>query len=266
MRNFFFKLFIFFWVPWVSLFAANSLVFAFDWKEEKGDHFIVYHEADPSFAKEVLRRSESYYGHIASDLGYARYSNFWQWDNRVKIFIHASKSNYLKYSDQPEWSEGVANYTHKHILTYRQSENFLDALLPHEITHLIFRDFVGFEGQIPLWLDEGVAQWEEPQKRTLAKRIALFLLEKKEVIPLKDLATVNDLSDKTQQKIHYFYMESVSVVDFLMKTYGSRAFTDFCRQLRDGKSMDEALRLAYSGSIRDVDELQNKWIKSIKEG
>ncbi len=239
--------------------------FSFEWQELKGGHFIIYYEADEPFAKEVLRRSENYYNHIASDLGYARYSDFWQWENRVKIYVYSTKLGYQNASDQPGWSEGMADYAHKQIITYRQSKDFLEALLPHEIAHLIFRDFVGFKGQIPLWLDEGIAQWAEPKKRDLSKRIALVLLQKKEVIPLRDLTAVKSLDGKSEQKIRFFYMEAVSVVDFMIRTYGAQRFTDFCRQLRDGKNLDEAIKSAYSGSVQDLEELQNKWIKSVKE-
>lgn len=33
------------------------------------------------------------------------------------------------------------------------------------MTHLIFIEFVGFDKVIPLWLNEGVAQWEDRSKR-----------------------------------------------------------------------------------------------------
>ena len=236
-----------------------------DWKEEKGDHFIVYYVGEEKFAKDISRQAEVYYNQIANDLGYPRYSNFWQWDNRVKITIYATKEDYQKKTVQPEWSNGMADYVNKSIITYALSEGFMDGILPHEITHLVFRDFVGFTGQVPLWIDEGVAQWEEPKKRAKARPIAFYLIQNQSVIPLTDLTSMNNLTGKNENTVRAFYMQSVSLVDFLIKGYGPQSFTDFCRQLRDGKRLNEALSFSYSGSIKDIDELQAKWLKSIMD-
>ena len=253
-----------FLVLWcVSVLVPQIRVFAEDWKEEKGDHFIVYYRGEERFAKDISRRAEVYYNQIASDIGYPRYSNFWQWDNRVKIYVYPNKEEFQKSSGQPAWSNGMADYNQKKILTYSWSEGFLDGLLPHEITHLVFRDFVGFKGQVPLWIDEGIAQWEEPKKRAIARPIAFYLITKQVVIPLVDLTVMNNLTGKDEATVHAFYMQSVSLVDFLIKGYGAQVFTDFCRQLREGKKLNEALSFSYSGSIRDIDELQTKWVKSI---
>ena len=243
----------------------SFLACADSWKEERGDHFIVYYRGDEKFAKDISRQAERYYNQIASDIGYPRYSNFWQWDNRVKVYIYPSKEDYQKASGQPAWSNGMADYLSKKILTYNWRENFLDGLLPHEITHLVFRDFVGFKGQVPLWIDEGIAQWEEPKKRAKARPIAFYLIQNQSVIPLADLTTMNSLSGRDENTVNAFYMQSVSLVDFLIKSYGAQTFTEFCRQLRDGKRLNEALSFSYSGSIKDIDELQNKWIKSIMD-
>jgi hypothetical protein len=48
-------------------------------------------------------------------------------------------------------------------------------------------------------------------------------------------------------------------VDFLVKTFGSQRFTEFCRQLRDGKKFNAALKSAYPGSIESVFELDRRW-------
>ena len=130
-----------------------------EWREASGEHFRVYFLDNVDFANEVLRNAEIFYRRIAIDIGYPRYSEFWTWDKRVKIYIYQDRVTFLKATNQPSWSEGMADYTNKQILSYAWSQGFMDSLLPHEMAHLIFRDFVGFKGEIPLWLDEGVAQW-----------------------------------------------------------------------------------------------------------
>ena len=65
--------------------AATS---APDWLERKSEHFILYFTQDEKFAQQVLDEAEKYYRNIALNLDYARYCEFWTWDNRVKIYIY----------------------------------------------------------------------------------------------------------------------------------------------------------------------------------
>jgi len=236
-----------------------------EWQEVKSEHFIVYYSDDKKFAKKVSRQSEIYYRKIASELGYQRYSEFWTWDNRVKIYIHPSRESFLKATNQPKWSEGVANYTKKEISSYALSDNFLDALLPHEMTHLIFRDYVGFKGEVPLWLDEGVAQWMEPRKRELVKSVVARLADQGTLLSLQRMMTEDIRNSQDSEFVGVYYVQAVSLVSFLVTKYSAARFTNFCRQLRDGKSIEESLTFAYPTSIRSIKELEKKWKEYIKE-
>ncbi len=255
----------------IVLFLSLCLIFAgvafsqsFDWQEVRGDHFIVFFQKQyESFAKDVLRYSERYYNDIATDLGYARYSNFWQWDKRVKIFIYPDKDAFLGATGQPSWSTGNANYITKQISGFSGSSEFMVSVLPHEIAHLIFRDFVGFKGQIPLWLDEGVAQWQERQKRRLVKYYARVLYEDKKLMPLKRLTSLDVRLVPEGDEAENFYIQAASLVGFLIEKYGTDNFVNFCRQLRDGKTLDEALRFTYPTQTRDLSELETNWLKYV---
>ncbi len=233
------------------------------WKQVAGDHFLVYYLQDEGFAKEVSSMAERYYQRIASELGYPRYSAFWTWDNRVKIYIFPDHASFLRATGQPEWSQGLAEYSTKRIFSYAWSEGFTESLLPHEIAHLIFRDFIGFKGQVPLWLDEGVSQWaEEPKRRAVKEVMRRFLSEGK----LLSLSAMMKLDVRElpagkghEELIDVFYVQSVSLVGFLIERYGSLSFAEFCRGLRDGKGVEEALRAAYPDHVRSLDEFEKEW-------
>ncbi|MBI4974925.1 MAG: hypothetical protein HZC19_03905, partial [Candidatus Omnitrophica bacterium] len=274
-------LFYIFFVFIYSLLFTHNLS-AEDWKEAKSDHFIVYFTQDRQFAQDVLDKAEVYYKRIATELGYPRYSEFWTWDKRVKIYIHPDHQSFIKATNQPEWSHGMADYRTKRIISFAWSKNFLESLLPHEMAHLIFRDFVGFKGEIPLWLDEGVAQWEEESKRHEMKKVVRQLYKEDTLLSLHDMMKLKLLEIKDMKKtyilstltkkgesaslilgtdnlVNIYYLQSVSLVGFLIEKYGSDSFAIFCRQLRDGKSLEEALRFAYPTHIQDLSELEMKW-------
>ena len=246
------------------LFSAIP-VYSQEWQEIKSEHFIVYFISDKDFAKDVSLQSEIYYKRIASELGYQRYSKFWTWDRRVKIYIHPSRESFQKGTGQPDWSEGVAKYHEKTIVSYAWSDGFLKMLLPHELTHLIFRDYVGFKGEVPLWLDEGVAQWMEPHKRKQIKVVIRRLAENRRLLSLNQMMILDVRKSNNPDIVNTYYIQAVSLVDFLMTEYGASRFNSFCRQLRDGKSIEDSLKFAYPVSIRSIKDLEEKWQKYIME-
>ncbi|MFH1800504.1 MAG: peptidase MA family metallohydrolase [Candidatus Omnitrophota bacterium] len=236
------------------------------WKEIRGDHFIVFHFGEDSFAQEVLRKAEQYYKQIGEDLGYERRSGFWQWNHRARIYIYKTKEDFHENSRKAEWSEGYANYAKRTIVSYEWKTDFLESLLPHEITHLIFRDYVGFQGEVPIWLDEGVAQWEEPAKRHVVRSIMRVYLESGRGYSLQDLTTVDVRNISAKPAVEIFYVQAASIVDFLIAKYGSDSFIYFCRQLRDGKSIGAALPFAYPTQMRSIKEMEEKWKAYIHGG
>jgi len=243
----------------ISLCSAAA---AQEWKEQKSEHFIVYYLDDDNFASEASQWAEKYYVNIASDLGYSRYDNFWTWDKRVKIYIYRDRAQFLSSTGAKDWSYGFVNYNEKTIYSYANNARFLDALLPHELAHLVFRDFVGFKGEVPMWLDEGVAQWEEADKRRVAIELAKEFIAKREFIALSRLTQMNIAEESDAEVSRKFYAEAASLVGFMIKKYGESKFIVFCQQLRDGASMNAALSFAYSADpIRDIGELEKEWIK-----
>jgi len=278
------------WKP-VHILAAAGLLFFFsiaskpllaqDWQTVKSEHFLVFHQGNEGFAQKVANKAEQYYQSIAHDIGYARYSKFWSWENRVKIYIYPDKPGYLENTGSPEWTEGLADYRNRSISSYAGSENFTENVLPHEIAHLIFRDFVGFEGDIPLWLDEGIAQWwttgsKNQSIQTLAKQlyardailsiagITNFRVPK--VLQLKYVEKVQTRDGSPaililtpEQLINTFYLQSASLVGFMRERYGQDRFARFCRELRDGKTMDKALQAVYADYFRDLQGLEKAW-------
>jgi hypothetical protein len=274
-----------------SIFLFAVLAYAApdpEWQELKGEHFLIYFVGSSEFARDVLDKSEKYYRNIATNLGYPRYKEFWLWDKRVKIYIHPDRQSFLSASSQPYWSAGAADYTNKSILTHAGNESFLVSVLPHEIAHLIFRDFIGFKGDVPLWLDEGVAQWAEEAKKDQMKMLAKELYKDNKLLSMDDMMKLNMrvLKDQntlfirptrtrngeivtlllsTEHLVNTYYIEAVSLINFLVEKYGSETFAGFCRELRDGKTTVEALKSAYPDYIRTIKELEDRWRSYLEE-
>lgn len=254
----------------IFLFTHPAL--AEDWSELKDEHFVVFYPPaqDSAWARKVLWKAESYYEKIATQIGYSRYSDFWTWDERVKIIIFENQESYLRKTGQPQWSTGYSNrdsrlFNSRVIVTYYQENDFLPGLLPHEISHLILRDFIGFDREIPIWFDEGVAQFYEEGKKEKVAEVIGKLVNQKQFIPMESLNQWDVRQETDPRKVSLFYIQSVSVVDFLMREYGFRSFALLCRNLKEGKDMESALLNAYSGSINSLRVLEDKWVRGIRK-
>jgi hypothetical protein len=281
----------------ILIFFLNTVAYAQSWREIKSDHFLLYfipsvvtvNSSDSSsvveaedFGKEVLRKAELYYERIADDLGYQRSSEFWTWDKRCKIYLYADHDSFIKASNHPAWAGGMADYDTKTIMSYFGSKEFTDTILPHEIAHLIFRDFVGFKGAVPLWLDEGVAQWTEEKKRAEVKKVVKEMLKRNGLLTMEDMMKLPINNIKSGDNVYIrptrtrsgekgvlfltgnnlitaYYIQSVSLVGFLIEKFGKNDFAGFCRALRDGKNLEEALVAVYSTHIHNLADFDDQW-------
>jgi len=241
------------------------------WHNINGKHFIVYYEksSDRTDAQVVLRSAEKYYKKIGSRIGYTRYKKFWTWDERVKILLFHDQRSFLENTGQPSWSVGYAArdmhlFKTKVIVTYKREHNFYNALLPHEISHLILHDFLT-PHSVPVWFDEGVAQLPEKGKSEIANQTIKVLVSRGRHIPLEGFLRLNIRKDPNPNHATVFYAQGLSIVDFLIKKYGSSAFRELCRNMRDGKSFEMALKNATSNRVGTIADLEKQWIAHVLE-
>ena len=252
--------------------AADNYIFDADLIVKKDKHFVVhyYNHEDYQWVNDVLRKAEEYYDVVADRIGYSRYSNFWTWDDRVKIFVYSDKDKYLEKSGQPAWSKAAAVrdervFESRAILTFKQEQNFLESILPHEISHLMLRDFIGFDTKIPSWFDEGVAQLQEIGDGEIINNIVRSLIRQGKYITIDELFQVNVKSFEDNNSVFVFYAECFSVVNFLIEKYGSSKFGYLCSNMKSGKSFNESFRTAYISVIKNYKDLEEQWIKHILE-
>ncbi len=249
-----------------------------EWNLRKTAHFFIYYRHCPEdFLNRVEEVSEKSYYSIGDEMGFYR-DEFWVWENRAKIYIFDNRKDYLSYTKMGAWSGGCAFPRRKTICTYAGSRRFLGALFTHELTHLIFREFIKHHS-VPLWLDEGVAVFMEKSNRAIYLRQAESIINSGKFIPLEKLFSlnINDLdrnykppSERTDvvkdyDFVHKFYLESFSLVNFLISSYGNYKFLDFCRDLRGGKSFQRSFFSEYS-YFKNLADLQKRWVEFYQQG
>ncbi|HBR15351.1 MAG TPA: hypothetical protein DD723_07400 [Candidatus Omnitrophica bacterium] len=235
-----------------------------EWKEYKRQHFIVYYKAAPQdFVQSVEQAAEEYYSEITTNLGFTRYKS-WSWDERARIYIYDNSDDYVNAGQQAGWSHGAASPTDKVIRTFPMAHGFFDSILPHELGHIIFREFIGFNTVIPLWFEEGIAMYQEKAKRWGAHQAVKEAMKEKKFMPLNDLTHVRLDSRTHTDLVNLFYAESASIVYFLMTEFGQYRFVRFCERLKKGYGFESALAYVYV-RFKTIESLNKEWERYLEK-
>lgn len=238
-----------------ALSFVGGSVSAAEWSEEKSDHFIVYYKSAPErFVQSVIERAEEVYEKTTTVLGFTRYKG-WTWDGRAKIYIYDDAEDY-KNSSGYDWSAGVVTTQTRTISTYPSANGFFDSLLPHELGHIIFRDFVGSGADVPLWLEEGIAMAQEEGRRWGSDDRVRRAMEAGSFISVPDLSSLSLTNSSPRELVDLFYDEAASLVNFLLEDGEMYRFSRLCDGLKDGKRFEQALKKAYMKypTLGDLDE------------
>lgn len=235
-----------------------------DWKEFRSYHFIIYYKDVPlDFVKSVEESAENDYQEITRNLGYTRYDS-WSWDKRAKIYIYSDGEDYVTSAKQAGWSHGVADWLAKEIRTYPSAAGFFDSLLPHEMGHIIFREFIGSNPYVPLWMDEGVAMYQEKAKRWGVNKEVKKAIDTGRFIPLSDLSTIRLYNNTDPELVNLFYTEAASIVYYLITELGEYKFVDLCKELKDGSRFEKAIKSTYM-RFKDLNDLNEAWMDYLRK-
>jgi hypothetical protein len=164
----------------------------------------------------------------------------------------------------PQFTEsvgGLANASTRtmfaHIPPGQIDAAWIRIVIPHELTHLVFNTASRNPYHSPpKWLNEGLADYvSQGYDASYRARIA-DEARSGGIIPLDGLTG----SFPTGDGFYLGYAESVSAVDYLVRTYGTDALVGLIRSYADGRTDDEAFSAALG---IDVTAFGEAWLKEI---
>ena len=203
---------------------------------------------------DLTAKAEDYYNSIVDGLGFRRF-DFWSWDNRAKIYLYRNAEDYHRDPHRVSWSGAEVSVTNKTIASFFGQDGFIDSILPHEMGHIIFREFVSTKINLPLCIDEGVACSQEESQLPSRMQFARELVLRNNYLPFSKLFNINETNKIILPQL--FYSQSASIIVFLLQEYGKDNFLEFSRKLRDGEEWQNALLKVYRFS--SLDELEESW-------
>jgi len=118
-------------------------------------------------------------------------------------------------------------------------EGWLLDVVPHEISHLYFAQVTNNPTvSVPVWLNEGVASYNEFGAQTAAVRQVERAAEQADLIPLSSLRM--GFGSHNEARARLAYDEAVSAVIYLIEVYGQGGLADLLAAYRQGLPNDQA--------------------------
>jgi len=134
---------------WALVVMTSTVVTADEskdtWLQLKGQEFIIYYRADvpDDFVQTTMETAQDEFRRVTDNLGITN-NQEWALEKQIKIYIYSDRDDFVKSGGQASWSHGVTFARAKTIKLYPDATGFFDTVLPHELGHIIFRDYIGY--------------------------------------------------------------------------------------------------------------------------
>ncbi len=214
------------------------------------------------------------------------------------ITVFPSHAEYQRQTGYPAWSGGGALTqplgqvlpSEREVRALTRIDTFEEVLSPsllaHEITHLVFNEFMAFymqdDAERVRWLNEGFATYQEmealsPQDRDDYVHLTRSLVQQNSM-SLDKLVNFNPFRDPTLNlgsynfrgrsylytNIDLWYWQSREVVSYLISAQGRYNFYLLLSALKSRKTLEQSIAEAYPGKWRSLRDLESEWAQFSK--
>jgi len=216
-------------------------------------HFVI--EGYSEFPQQVAEISEKIYSEVMNKT--ALYS--FKPQENYRIVVYKNKEEFATKTGQPDWSGGLN--TGREVFSYEQAG--LNMVLAHEITHLIFSEFLGDRTKEFRWLNEGLAMnieilfhptlTPDEQKREWEE-----VLAKSPKFSMEEIIAFNPYKENPE-RVNVWYKTAASLTGYFLDKGGAFNFSLFLKAVRSGMRVDDAFKSVYSGKFGSAEELFTLW-------
>jgi hypothetical protein len=214
----------------------------FDWQTASGDIVRVHwYAGGDSFGQRALEIGEQAVARTADLLGVTE-------DEPVDFFIYADREAFYDALG-PGTRENVGGQANAGIRTLfalitpgEINAPWVGVVVPHELVHLVFDTAASNPYHFPpRWLNEGLAVYQSQGYDASDRALVGAAADDRSLIPLSGLRGQFPTSAR---QFFLAYAESVSAVDFLIRTHGEDALVSLISSYAEGRTDDEAFSAA----------------------
>ncbi|HMP73179.1 MAG TPA: hypothetical protein PKE55_07945 [Kiritimatiellia bacterium] len=234
----------------------------FGWQHAETQHFVLHFERK-DFAQRVGRMAEFFYQYISDDLkGLSDRA-----PGKSHIFIFRNSRQWDRFMEVAEvgaleWAfsmvAGTSMYLQQAGSTSQSGE-----VLGHEMTHMVFNRFL--PGRIPLWLNEGLAEWygefAYSAMKGVGKSSRSVFRGFRDHTPLPELLSAK-MYPSDRREISRFYRSSQFLVGYLLLEFPHEQMVGLLMDASSGKPATEALLARYGfASVEELDRAFRRFLR-----
>ncbi len=221
----------------------------YDWTELEGPRVTVYtYDASPEFRQAILDSAEHTIDRLQNAYGILP-------TQRIRIWAYPNKDDFygsLAPNSEP-WIAGEAQpalFLIRAILPPDDTRE-LDRVVPHEMTHQVsYQVTQNPFNYPPLWLNEGLAVYWQETGRDRFYSYALELAKEGNIPPLR---TLNGEFAYDSEGALNSYALSLSVVIYILDTFGDEGMANLLDVFTQGVSYDEAVEQGLGVTFEELD-------------
>jgi len=227
----------------------------FKWRTKAGTTVrLHWYQGDDAFAQQALQMGEKGIATAAGFLG----------------FKETAPVDFYVYADQTPFYDALGPATRDNVggraipetrtlfaLIAPGELSYAATVVPHELTHVVFGDITRNPYHSPAnWLNEGIAVYVSQGFDSSDKQLVEQAAADGSLMPL---SAISGMFPTTQERFFLAYAESVSAVDYFVRTYGHDDLIKLVKAFGTGASDDEAFKTAIGLGIDGFDKA---WMKS----
>jgi len=219
------------------------------------------HCADRDLGRRVLEALELHFRSLAPRF------NVKKFERPCDVYLYSTREKLAESSHCEPWAPACATWEykmghllHQEISTTQDCPQLLASVLRHELTHILVGARYGYRRAVPLWANEGLAVYHEPDFKKVYYRRALELAAKqKRLIRLEKLIAARDYPGP--EELDLFYGQSLSLVTFLIKKRGFELFLAFLEAVQKNPGDWRVWKRYYR--FNSPEHLENSWRRNL---
>lgn len=221
-------------------------------KVETGLHFKVKAYGSQR-AQQILLEAETHYQRIMNDSGLYSF----QPGGLYELVVYSSADEFQKKTQFANWAAGLT--VGNAIYAFEGGQ--LMPTLAHEMTHLLFHEYMRQDRMGLRWLNEGFAMYEEARA---AGRPGVVWPGGQEPLPFDQMAALVPATER-EREVNLWYRQVGDVVGFMIERGGRVGFGQFFQSLRDNRPLDEAIRSGFPGVWNSFKDLESAWRRKVND-
>jgi len=243
-------------------FGKNKLQYqSFDWKYIESKHFDIYfYDGAQQLAEFTALKAEESLLSIQNTLKF-------NLTKRVSIIVYNTHNEFQQTNVINQYlSEGIGGATemfkNRVVIPFQGDYNQFEHVIHHELVHAVVNDMfyggtfqtslsVGANIQFPLWMSEGIAEYESIGGMDAANDMYM-----------RDVALGDNMPDLVNMDGYAAYRWGQTFFWYVADKYGKERVGELLNRLRIYKTLDAAFKATFSMTL---EEFSNQFKKDLKK-